>query len=95
MVALGEVVIVLMPGEIFAELALELKRRFPHLHLVTVSYANDAIGYLPHRSAFEAGGYEVELAYRHYGFSGPYARHAGDALLAAVGDLLDALETNR
>ena len=56
--------------------------------LVTVSYANDAIGYLPHRSAFEAGGYEVELAYRHYGFSGPYAVEAGDALVEAVAELL-------
>ena len=88
-VALGEVAIVLMPGEIFVEFALELKQRFRHLQLVSVSYANDAIGYLPHRSAFAGGGYEVELAYRHYGFAGPYAEEAGDALVASVAELLE------
>jgi neutral ceramidase len=92
LIALGNLAIVLLPGEIFVEFGLELKARFPELHLVTVSYANDAIGYLPHASAFAAGGYEVELAFRHYGFAGPYAPHAGDALLAAVGGLLEAVE---
>ena len=88
-IALGEVAIVLLPGEIFVEFALELKRRFPHLHLVSVSYANDAIGYLPHRSAYATGGYEVDMAYRHYGFVGPYAIDAGEALVASVARLLE------
>ena len=88
-IALGDVVIVLMPGEIFVEFGLELKRRFPHLHLVTVSYANDAIGYVPHRTAYEVGGYEVDMAYRHYGFAGPYAVDAGEALVASVSSLLE------
>ena len=94
-VAVGEVVIVLLPGEVFVEFALELKRRFARLRLVCVSYANDAIGYLPHRSAFAGGGYEVELAYRHYGFSGPYAVEAGEVLVTAVADLLERLEEVR
>lgn len=94
-IALGEVVFVLLPGEIFVEFALELKRRFARLRLVCVSYANDAIGYLPHRSAFVEGGYEVELAYRHYGFSGPYTEDAGEALIAAVADLLERFEEVR
>jgi neutral ceramidase len=87
-IALGDVAIVLLPGEVFVEFGLELKRRFPHLHLVIASYANDATGYLPHRSAFAVGGYEVDQAFVHYGFSGPYAVEAGDALIASAAALL-------
>lgn len=94
-VALGEIAIVLLPGEIFVEFALELKRRFPTLRLVSVSYANDAIGYLPHRSAFATGGYEVDLAYRHYGYPGPFAEEAGEVLVAAAAGLLTQLAESR
>lgn len=90
-ISLGEVAIVFLPGEIFVEMGLELKERFPEVKLITLSYANDAIGYLPHRTAFPAGGYEVEMAYRHYSLPGPYSESAGEVLVEEAATLLEEL----
>lgn len=90
-ITLGEVAILFLPGEIFVEMGLELKERFPEVKLITVSYANDAIGYVPHRTAFSSGGYEVEMAYRHYSLPGPYSESAGEVLVDEAAKLLGEL----
>lgn len=50
------------PGEIFVELGLDLKKRSPFPHTYNVELANTAIGYIPNRSAYAEGAYEVESA---------------------------------
>jgi hypothetical protein len=50
------------PGEIFVELGLEVKKRSPFAHTYNVELANTAIGYIPNRSAYAEGAYEVESA---------------------------------
>ena len=87
-VALGEVILVVFPGEVFVELGLELKARFPELHLVTLAYGNGAPGYIPDRTAYAQGGYEVEEAYRYYGLPAAFAPQAGEALLEAATELV-------
>jgi neutral ceramidase len=47
-----------VPGEVFAEIGLRVKRSAAHPVFVT-SLANGYIGYLPSRRAYAAGGYEV------------------------------------
>lgn len=51
-----------LPGEIFVELGLELKRRLPSSMTAVVSLANDYIGYVPTQTAFSQGGYETWAA---------------------------------
>jgi neutral ceramidase len=59
-VRLGDLILVGLPGEVFAETALKLKSRLMPKNLAVVQLANDDIGYLPPKEAFEEGGYEVE-----------------------------------
>lgn len=55
---LGEAAFVAIPGEVFVEIGLALKRNLPHMTFV-VGIANGYIGYLPTREAYAVGGYEV------------------------------------
>jgi hypothetical protein len=50
------------PGEIFVELGLSLKAGSPFRNVYNVELANGAIGYIPNKSAYPEGNYEVESA---------------------------------
>jgi len=62
-IALGRnVAWVAWPGEIFAELGLSVKAGSPFAHTYNVELANGTIGYIPNKSAYPEGNYEVESA---------------------------------
>jgi hypothetical protein len=56
--SLGDVAIVGLPGEIFVELGLEIKRRSPFKHTLIFELCNDNIGYVLTQKAYDEGGYE-------------------------------------
>lgn len=56
---LGDVAIVGVPAEFFTTLGQEIKRRSPYRYTFVAELANDWIGYLPDRRAFELGGYQT------------------------------------
>lgn len=58
-VLLGDIAFVGVPGEMFAELGNEIKRRSPFRYTYVVGIANDYIGYLPDDEAFDLGGYQT------------------------------------
>ena len=58
-IRIGDVALVGVPGEPFAELGLALKQS-DH-RVLCVGYANDYLGYIAPSAAFEQGGYEVSL----------------------------------
>ena len=58
-IRIGDVALVGIPGEPFAELGLALKQS-DH-RVLCVGYANDYLGYIAPPAAFEQGGYEVSL----------------------------------
>jgi hypothetical protein len=72
-----------LPGEIFVELGLSIKgaSRFKQTHLVEL--ANGAIGYIPNRSAYAEGNYEVESA--------RCAEGSGEMLVTSAVKLLNEL----
>jgi hypothetical protein len=81
-IRVGEAAVVGLPGEVFCEFGLELKRRSPAAHTLVIELSNDAIGYLPTHESFAQGGYEVIVG------STLYAPGAGERLVeAAVGQL--------
>jgi hypothetical protein len=56
---LGDVAIVGVPAEFFTVLGEEIKRRSPYRYTYIAELANDWIGYLPDKKAFELGGYQT------------------------------------
>jgi neutral ceramidase len=54
-----DVSIVGLPGEIFAELGLHIKRESPFKNTIIVTLSNDRLSYIPTLKAFEEGSYEV------------------------------------
>jgi neutral ceramidase len=51
-----------LPGEIFVELGLQIKRGSPFKQTMIAELANGAIGYIPNRVAYSQGNYEVVSA---------------------------------
>jgi hypothetical protein len=75
-IRLGEVALVGVPGEMFAALGLELRRRSPFRHTYIVGLANDTIGYLGNREAYDLGGYQLWA-----GWHSPSAPGTGEAMV--------------
>ncbi len=57
-----ELAIVSLPGEIFVELGLALKKASPFKHTLIAELANGSIGYVPNREAYPQGNYEIVSA---------------------------------
>ncbi len=58
-IRLGAVALVAIPGQLFARLGLELRRRSPFRHTIVVGLANGAVSYIPDRKAYADGGYQT------------------------------------
>jgi hypothetical protein len=56
---IGEGAVAATPGETFAQLGLDIKRRSPLAFTVAVELCNDIAGYIPTREAYRQGGYET------------------------------------
>jgi len=54
-----DVAIVLLPGEVFVELGLAIKRRSPFAHTLVMELSNDNPAYIPTEKAFNEGSYEI------------------------------------
>lgn len=54
----GNTIIITMPGELFVELGLDLKKRSPYRNTMIIELANSAISYIPTLRAFREGDYE-------------------------------------
>jgi hypothetical protein len=62
-IAIGnEVAWVSLPGEVFVELGLAIKKRSPFPRTFIVELANENIGYIPDRRSYAEGNYEPESA---------------------------------
>lgn len=86
----GDIVVVGLPGEPFVEFGLEIRERAP-VPVVVAGYANGCPGYVPHRSAYDEGGYEVLHAHRVYGAPAAFAPEAGEQLVEAALAAIDEL----
>jgi len=61
---IGDGGLIALPGEIFVEIGLDIKKKSDLKHTLICELANDAIGYVPTREAFKEPGYEVGVARR-------------------------------
>jgi hypothetical protein len=72
-----------LPGEIFVQLGLDLKRDSPFRQTMIAELANGSIGYIPNRRAYPQGNYEV--------VSARCAVGSGEMLVEAAVDMLKEL----
>ncbi len=82
-IAFGDIAFVGIPGELFVEFGLEIKRRSPFPHTYIAGMANGCAGYIPTRQAFAGGGYETRLAR-----SSKLTAEAGEQLVVVALELL-------
>ena len=76
--------IVALPGEIFAETALEIRERLAQKDpLFILAYADDNPGYIPPESDYLRGGYEIDEAHRFYGLGATVAPRTAEHLAEA------------
>ena len=57
-VRIGDIAIVGLPGEMFCEFGLEVRKKSPAKHTIIVGIANGDAGYFPTKKSFAQGGYE-------------------------------------
>ncbi|MBI5010209.1 MAG: hypothetical protein HZB98_11315 [Bacteroidia bacterium] len=60
-IRIGEGAVGTLPGEIFAETGLNIRKNLPLNYYFTISHANGQYGYIPPASQFMLGGYETWL----------------------------------
>jgi len=58
-IRVGDLAMVGIPGEMYARLGLELRRRSPFRHTWIIGLANEQISYIPDRRAYADGGYQT------------------------------------
>jgi Neutral/alkaline non-lysosomal ceramidase. len=56
---IGDIAVVTFPGEFFTEYGLKVKEKSPFKNTLVFGLANQSIGYIPTREAFDNGGYET------------------------------------
>lgn len=81
----GDVTIVTLPGEVFAETALAIRAALGPRTLV-IAYGEGVPGYIAPASEWPHGGYEVAEAHRFYAMPGPFASGSAERLASAALD---------
>lgn len=87
--AIGDLALVGLPGEIFVEIGLGLKQGSPFATTAVTGLTNGAAGYIPTSTAFDQGGYET--------WRGDWSwtnRGTGERLATLAASLLDDLANN-
>ncbi|HJZ89347.1 MAG TPA: hypothetical protein VKE40_00650 [Gemmataceae bacterium] len=85
-ILIGDVAIVGVPAEFFTVLGQDIKRRSPFRYTFVAELANDWIGYLPDRKAFDLGGYQTWTGLHSFAEPG-----TGERVVEAAVELLDEL----
>ena len=79
-IAIGDIALLAMPGEVFTEIGTALKSDSPFAHTWIVGYANDSIGYFPTPEEMRKGGYEALVS--------PFSAEAIEQMMHAARALL-------
>lgn len=88
-IRVGDIAFNAMPGEMFAELGLDLKARSKFARNINVELADGCFGYIATKKAFAEGGYEVTLD-RYVNMS----EDAGDIMVDTLLELQDSIKQN-
>lgn len=84
---IGDIYILGLPGEILVEVGLQIKERAGLGKLLLISLANDSIGYVCHKEAYDEGGYES-------GSATNLAKGAGEIMVKEALDLIGQMKAS-
>jgi hypothetical protein len=84
-----DVALVGFGAEVFAATGERIWALRAGMRLLPVSYLAPLVGYVPPDRALRLGGYEVDHAWRFYGYPAPFAAGSEPRLVAAAGALLE------
>lgn len=93
-IGLGEAMLVGVPGELFSELGKQIKSSIALRQVTVLGYTNNDIGYIPTRQAYAQGGYEINDAYKYYGYPAALAPEAGDLVRQGAARLLKSCSSS-
>ncbi|MGC8831038.1 MAG: hypothetical protein ACP5PQ_00435 [Thermoproteota archaeon] len=65
-ILLGDIALIGVPGELFTKLGVIIKRLSPFRYTFIIQLANDWIGYIPDKQAYELGGYQTWTGFHSY-----------------------------
>jgi len=84
----NNIVLIAVPGELFAEIGLRIRKELNCKHLFIVGYANGYTGYLPSASSCQADGMNLRYEW-HKTFSYPacFSKGVEPALMSAINEL--------
>lgn len=88
---IGRLALVFIAGEVFTSTGLKIRGLSERLTVLPVSCASPLVGYLPDQEAVFQGGYEVDDAWRFYGYPAPFAFNSEARLVMAVVGLIREL----
>ncbi|UCG58870.1 MAG: hypothetical protein JSU70_05020 [Phycisphaerales bacterium] len=88
-ILIGDIAFVGVPGEFFGKLGIEIKRRSPFRYTYVIGLANDYIGYIPDKEAYDLGGYQVWTGLHSF-----VAQGTGEAIVEQAVHLLEELEAS-
>jgi neutral ceramidase len=88
---IGEVAISAIPGEVFSEIAIQIKGRSPAPTTLFAGYSNGLISYLPTAAEYQYGGYECDYAHHSYGLIEQVAPETESILVEGSVRLVEAL----
>ena len=91
---LGDIALVGVAGEAFAEIGLAVKARSPFAHTIFLGYTNGCLGYIPTAAAYPAGGYEVHRAHAVYRLPHTIAADSAGRIISAGLKLLAGIWPN-
>ncbi len=94
-VKLGKTVIFFIQGELFNSYQLELKKKFPQLHILFAGYTNGEAGYVPDGAAFKAKGYEVDQAYIYVGEPSPLTSETESIIIKNMEEIVKNISQQR
>ncbi len=80
----GGMILIGMPGEIFAATALDLRAALGDRPVMLAGFCDDNPGYIPPREEYRFGGYEVDEAHRFYGQPATIAPGCAEAIRDAA-----------
>jgi len=89
-VLIDDIAFVGVPGEFFGQLGTEIKRRSPFRYTYVIGLANDYIGYIPDKKAYDLGGYQLWTGLHSF-----VARGTGEAIVAEAVRLLEELKAKK
>jgi len=73
-----------LPGEAFASIGERIKKSLNSSEVMICGYYSGSVGYIPNKEAFKEGGYEVNQAFRSYGYAGPFEENVEDKVVNEI-----------